>query len=113
MPRNTRGSKQEQFRDAAAAEGVQGDVHRLDNPSPLADPRQYEAAGLTMLRKRIAWMKSRPEYNTRMQNIWAALKIKKISPTQAEGMLWEPVHKSDEQLKRPWWKQDERLVFSG
>jgi len=110
--RNMRGSKQDQFREVAEAEGVKGSVSRLDSPTML-DPKRLEDYGTRKLRERIHWMKSKPEYNTRMQNIWALHKVKKLTDKQAEGMLWELIGKSDEQLRRPWWKEEQRITVSG
>jgi len=110
--RNTRGSKQEQFAEVAEAEGIKGHVQRLEGAG-LVHPKLVEDHGTKMLRKRIHWMKSKPEYNTKMQNIWALLKVKKLTAKQAEGMLWELIGRSDEQLKCPWWKEEQRITVSG
>lgn len=101
----------EQLQEQARREGISGRVERMQ-PRRIMTPREADSAATKLLRRRVRWLNSKPEYRTQIETIWTKLKLKMLTPKQAEARFWELVNKSDEQLKRPWWKEDRRLHFS-
>lgn len=101
----------DKLQEAAAREGIAGKVERFERSAVLT-PRQADDKWTGLLRKRVRWLNSKPEYRTKIQSVFAALWLKRITPQQAERRLWELVNKSDEHTKSPWWK-DERPVIVG
>jgi len=96
----------------AQAEGIAGDVQRI-NPSPIETPKQAVSRFEQLLRKRVRWLKSKPEYWAKIQSIQAALWLKRITPQQAESRFWDLVRDSDERTKQPWWKDERPVIVHG
>jgi len=87
-------------------------VQRI-NPSPIETPKQAVSRFEQLLRKRVRWLKSKPEYWAKIQSIQAALWLKRITPQQAESRFWDLVRDSDERTKQPWWKDERPVIVHG
>jgi len=108
-PTKSRSPANEQFQEQAAKAGIEGRVERLSQPSPIMSPRAAESKADRLLRDRVRWMNQAPEYKTQIQQVWTKLKFKLLTPHQAERKFWDLVHKSDQHLGRPWWKEERRI----
>ena len=107
----TRANAQQQLKDEASRLGIEGNVSRFSPDSPLIDPKVAQTKADVLLRKRVAWMKSKPDYMAKIQDIFAMLKVKKLSPAQAEAKYWALVAKSDEHHKQAWHNEAKKLHF--
>lgn len=107
-----RARSNDKLRDIAAREGIAGDVERV-SPSAIETPRQASSRFEQLLRRRVRWLKEKPEYWAKIQSIQAALWLKRITPQQAEAKFWELVKASDEHTKQPWWKDERPVIVHG
>jgi hypothetical protein len=108
----TRANPQEQLQDEAERQGIKGSVERF-TPEHVITPQQAQSQADRLLRERVRWMKSKPEYNSKIQMIWTRLKFKAVTPAQAESQFWALVDQADAQLKRPWHKDPRRIQVGG
>jgi len=112
--RNTpsRANANEQLQAEAARQGIEGRVERF-TPKHIMTPQQVDSECNRLLRKRIQWMKSKPDYLEKMGQIVARLKFGCITPLQADAQLKVLLDRSDVHVGSPWYEEKERLVFSG